>query len=275
MSVFADGVEVLIRYRKEITSFVRKIAHRINYGNEKIIVVGAGGVGKTTLGRVLSGEEVVAGEEYEESINTEIFSYEGKIFGSLLIAPGQGRRRTHSWPSLRNQIAKGEIVGVIFVVAAGYNSLREIEPHEHTIFKQDMTDEEFMHAYRNYNLERELRILKDELAPSLIDAPKRLWFVTAILKKDLWWKRRTEVIDYYQKGKYSKAVSEIAAKRGGTKLPYECVAASLLIENLVTRGGRNLAETCAGFDSEKQLDSVREVCRIVSELIVDKEIQGG
>jgi hypothetical protein len=47
-----------------------------------------------------------------------------------------------------------------------------------------------------------------------------------------------------------------------------------LIENLKTQRGAILAETASGFDAAKQLESVREFSRAISELIVDREVRG-
>jgi hypothetical protein len=247
----------------------------VRHGKEKIVVLGVGGVGKTTLGRVLSGKALSPGEDYQESIDIENFGYNGRVFGSVIVAPGQSRRRQFHWPIVRTQIASGEILGIIYVVAAGYNALREIEPSEHELYAAGMSTAQFMEKYRASNLQNELQTLKSELSQALKDSPGRIWFVTAVLKQDLWAMNYKEVMSFYKDGPYADAVRDIAQCRGCNEFIYECLPVSLLIENLETRRGLVLAETAPGFDSAKQLESVREFSRAISELIVDREVRGG
>lgn len=273
VNILLDGIELLIHFRREIAEYTHKIRHRIVYGKEKIIVLGAGGVGKTTLGQILSGVTHLPGEEYKDSINTESFSYDGRIFGSILVGPGQKRRREEHWPSLRQQISKGKAAGIIFVTAAGYNALREIEPEEHELFEPGMALDVFLKKYCDANLQNDTQIIREELTQCLSDAPGRIWFLTVILKKDLWWPYEKKIIKNYQTGPYGDALSKIAHNRGQKEFVHEYIPASLLIENLVSRRGVMLAKTAAGFDSAKQLESLRDLSRAISELIIDKEFQ--
>jgi hypothetical protein len=273
MNLLLDGIEALIHFQRQIEESTLKIRHWIRYGKERIVVLGSGGAGKTTLAKILSGETPSAGDDYKESINTEAFSYQGRLFGSLIVAPGQRRRREEHWPRLRQQIAEGQISGIIFVTAAGYNSLRAIEPDEHELFTSKMSMNQFMKKYCEANIKIDVEILRNELIQCVSDAPRRIWFVTLVLKKDLWWPDEKRVMKIYQTGPYAKALIDIAKKRGQKEFVHEYVSASLLIENLVSRKGTVLANTAEGFDSVKQLESLRDLTRAVSELIMDREIQ--
>jgi GTPase SAR1 family protein len=274
MSVAVEGLGVLVHYRKEILTYVKKVRHWLRHGKERIVVLGAGGVGKTTLGHVLSGKALNPGKNYQESIDIENFDYEGRIFGSIIVAPGQTRRRQFHWPIVRTEIAKGKILGVIYVVAGGYNSLREIEPSEHEVYAPSMSVPEFMEKYREFNCQNELRVLRDELSQSLKDSPRRVWFVTAVIKQDLWAHDQKQVMKLYKEGPYDEVIKNIHKARGDKEFIHECLPVSLLIENLRTQRGVILAETASGFDAARQLESVREFSRAISELIVDREVRG-
>jgi GTPase SAR1 family protein len=274
MSIALIGVELLAHYRKQISEYIEKIGYRLKHGNEKIIVLGAGGVGKTTLGKVLAGQDPIAGEKYQESANTEVFSYEGKIYGTVLVAPGQERRRAFTWPELRTQISQGQVLGIVFVVAGGLNSLREIEPEEHELYKQGMTNEEFLKEYRAYNVRNETKILQEELLSCLRDCPNRIFFLTVILKEDLWRPEHRAVMNLYSKGGFAEVIAELVSKRGENHFAYDIVSASLLIENLTTKKGAVLANTASGFDTNEQTRSVTNLLRIISEFMQDKKSIG-
>jgi hypothetical protein len=271
MSIVLIGIEVLAHFRKQIAEYIEKIGYRLKHGKEKIIVLGAGGVGKTTLGKVLAGQDLIAGEKYQDSANTEVFSYEGKIYGTVVVAPGQERRRAYTWPELRIQISRGEVLGVIFVVAGGLNSLREIEPEEHEVYKQGMTIPQFLETYREHNLRNELRILREELFSCVSDCPNRIFFLTVILKEDLWRPEQKSVRELYSKGEFAMAIADLVAKRGAKDFAYDIVSASLLIENLVTKKGTILATTAPGFDANEQIESVTNLLRVISEFMQDKK----
>jgi GTPase SAR1 family protein len=274
MSIVLIGVELLAHYRKQITEYIGKIGYRLKHGNEKIIVLGAGGVGKTTLGKVLAGQDLIAGEKYQDSANTEVFSYDGKIYGTVVVAPGQERRRAFTWPELRTQISQGQVLGIVFVVAGGLNSLREIEPEEHEVYKQGMTSEEFLEKYRAYNVKNETKILREELLPCLRDCPNRIFFLTVVLKEDLWRPEQRAIMNLYAKGEFAEAIAALIPKRGENDFAYDLVSASLLIENLTTKKGAVLVNTASGFDANEQTRSVTNLLRIVSEFMQDKKSIG-
>jgi hypothetical protein len=273
MNILLDGIEVLMHFRREIAEYTRKIRHRIKFGREQIIVLGSAGVGKTTLGQILADDNAYLGDEYKDSLNIEQFSYHGRVFGSVLVGPGQHRRRLEHWPSLRRQISKGRASGIIFVVAAGYNALRKIEIEDHEMFEQGMTTERFMRKYLAANIANDVEIIRDELAPWISDAPGRIWFITAILKKDLWASREKSIIRQYDNGPFGRVLDEIARNRGTKGFVRETLSASLLIENFSSPKGKLLCKTVSGFDDAQQWESVRNLTRAVSQMMIDKETQ--
>jgi hypothetical protein len=250
MSIPKDAFEIIWDYRTQIAPFLRKIRRRVRIGKETIIILGPHGVGKTSLGHLFSGKAV--SPIYRPSFEIEIFPFEGAVFGSILVAPGDEIRRFRDWPDLRTEIAKGAISGVIYVVAGGYSAFpyRFSEDEIHSSFPNiDLPT--FVSKYLERNRQNELKVLRDELSQSLKDSPARIWFVTAVLKKDLWAANADEVMHFYKEGPYAEVVREIMKFRGGNFV-YECLPVSLLIGNLITGDGVVLAETARGFDTAKQ-----------------------
>ncbi len=87
---------------------LQRIIKRLRGGEVKIVVFGAGGTGKTTLGRILSGESdpsILA--DYQESRVTEKFNFNREKSGIIIIPPGQGRR-DDEWLSAFRQISDGK-----------------------------------------------------------------------------------------------------------------------------------------------------------------------
>src|SRR5262249_44675733 len=73
----------------------------------RILIIGAGGVGKTTLGAFLSGQFDLLSRppgEYIESLGIESHTIEGASEGELsaevVIPPGQEHRRKDTWEAL-------------------------------------------------------------------------------------------------------------------------------------------------------------------------------
>ena len=66
-----------------------------------VLIIGPGGVGKTTLGRFLSGQQG-DGESgsYVESICTEEFQLDDNAAVQVVIPPGQTHRRMSTWDQL-------------------------------------------------------------------------------------------------------------------------------------------------------------------------------
>jgi len=272
MGVLSDTLEIILKNRKEILSYTTKVRHLISHGKQNILILGTGGAGKSTLGKLLGGEydQILAGKAYEQSIERENYSYKGKVFGSVIVGPGQTDKRRRIWPDLIKKLEDGEINGVIYVVAAGYNSSTELEPQEHPLFKKMNTSSipRFMTLFKKDNMNEEVRILSQELLPGLVMAPRPIWFMTVILKQDLWWRNKDSALQWYRTGPYGKVIKEIAkARRGSRKFAYELVPASLVIENLLSPNHKTLlAETASGFDTVKQVESVRLLTRVISEL---------
>jgi GTPase SAR1 family protein len=214
----------------------KKIITLLSKGWITIVVFGSGGVGKTTLGNLLSGslDPEVKNIDYIESETTESFPIKSKVFGSILVPSGQLRRRTVTWNSLFQRMTTGKAAGVINVVAWGCHSVSGLaEYREHIIYKdwkashanEDLSVQHFTTMFRKEKLEEEIEALKF-VHPHMKSAKGNVWMITVVAKQDLWWDKRHDVVDHYTKGEYDNIIQDIRAHRGHGNFMHEYVSAS-------------------------------------------------
>ena len=246
----------------------------IRYGHVRIAVFGPGGVGKTTLGHIVAGEqaEAVEGTNYQESLVTEKYRLQGDLHCTLFVPPGQGPRREESWPALRRQLINGRIAGVVNVVAAGYHAVGEIglsgSYQTHRAYQKGMTIEEFLPAYLQVQRSEELKVL-DEIRPHLCDADlRKLWMITLVTKQDLWWKEREDVGRHYLEGDYDRVIQQIAAARGARHFVHRYLPVSLISSNL-RAGGTLLAEVASGYEDILRISRLRHFMDAIISLSKD------
>lgn len=103
------------------TKLFPKIRKILKDGKSNILIFGAGGVGKTKLGKYLSGEKI-QNWNYEESLELEKPQLKN-VFGNLWVAVGQ-ERRIDSRNEINQKIINGKFDCIINVVAFGYHNIR-------------------------------------------------------------------------------------------------------------------------------------------------------
>ncbi|MFN3330599.1 MAG: hypothetical protein ACK419_06720, partial [Pyrinomonadaceae bacterium] len=124
---------------EKIRLIYQRLINRITNGTIKIPIFGAGGVGKTTISRILVGEDplkILA--PYDESLVVDSVELKGKVPGRLLVAPGQIVRAERHWPDLLKTSNDKAAIGVINVVAYGFHSLMLQHYKEHDLFSKGM-----------------------------------------------------------------------------------------------------------------------------------------
>jgi hypothetical protein len=238
-------------HRAEIAGAFASIIFLIRQGLVKVTVFGAGGTGKSTLGRKLSGEASTRGV-YHVSPNPEYSKLEEVPFGKITVFPGQDRRRELHVAEFNKRLG-ANVRLLIHVVAYGYHSLDTPSIVDHKSYVQGDDPASFMIRHKKQSLLEEIKVL-DEVAPLIIGAPRDsvIRLVTLVTKQDLWWHDRQEVRDHYTSdGAYSKSVAKIAAVRGNH---FEHTYFSMSIEqlNLITDANEVLAKTAAGYDDRIQ-----------------------
>src|SRR4051812_14458132 len=88
--------------------------------NRGILILGSGGVGKTTLGKLLSGDYDLLFDlpgNYEESLNIERYSLKDPPEVEIVVPPGQQHRREATWSELQADIGAGKFRGIILLAA--------------------------------------------------------------------------------------------------------------------------------------------------------------
>ena len=223
----------------------------------RLLIIGAGGVGKTTAAKYLAGEFDALCEwpgEYQESIGVETFSLRDDSSVELVVPPGQRHRRDSTWSEIQTAVGAGEYHGIILVNSYGFHSLGQIGYKHHRLYKGDVFD--FMEAFVQENQKEELAVVK-RLASHLQSSTRKYWLVSLVTKQDLWWDRNAEVEEYYRNGAYSRQFRGIIEQIGKQFFRHEIVLCSQPIGNFKTGMGEVLAKTVAGYDHQMQMDSLR------------------
>lgn len=266
---------------------LKNLNDKIRNKNINIAIFGTGGVGKTVVGLLLSklGEKDLKNSEKYLEFLEELANYnrskksEYKSFKSesntctLVIAPGQEKQyKDEYWEPIYKDIKDNKVQGLINIVAWGYNSpysfkhIPQLKKFESILENttRSLTDKE-LKRYLEDNRKEELKRIE-----SLVDEicnVEKLWMITVIAKEDLWWNKKSEVINYYKKGEYNSFIEEIKKRMKRNKFHHEYVSVSLLINNLIT-GDENeqrcLALSTTGYTTSLQAKSMRKLLKTIN-----------
>jgi hypothetical protein len=230
-----------------------------------ILMIGPGGVGKTTFARFVSGERdilTIWGAGYDESLGIETYQIPDPPT-EIVVPPGQSHRRDTTWPEIEASLAAGRYRGVVLLVSYGYHSLGRTSYKRHRLYKGD--DEAFLRDYLADRRKDELAVL-ERISPHLRAAPESVWLLTVVTKQDLWWPERDAVEPHYRAGRFGAAVEEIRQTRGAKNFRQELVLASLTISNFQTGEKELLKENTAGYDSQRQIQSLHQLLQTLDAL---------
>jgi hypothetical protein len=259
----STGVSAIELSQKMFPS-VKKIFKLLKDGKLKIAIFGAGGTGKSTLGKVLSGEFDPNSllQPYQESISTEHYKLDSNFVGTVIVAPGQIRRED-TWDNLFRTMAGGKFNLIIHTVAWGYHSFGEIGYTQHGLYQNGMTLDRFMDLYTKECRNRELDVL-NKISPylSIADRQKTV-LITLVTKQDLWWNDRLKLQDYYQNGDYEKIIQAIRHKKGSANFTHEYRSASLVMENLLSGANELLVSTTGGYDQRLQAAHFKKLIKTI------------
>ena len=228
-----------------------------------ILIIGPGGVGKSTFAQMLSGQHDSLLEipgPYQESLGLERYVLDDDQTVELIVPPGQRHRRDATWTDLEKTISAGGYRGIIVTGSYGYHSLGEISYKHHRLYQND--DAAFLSAFLRECRTDEINVLR-RLAPHMRSNSRRSWILTLVTKQDLWWSEHAAVESHYRSAEYGELVNEVIQSVGKNNVRHEFVFSSLVISNFTTGVGELLASTVAGYDQNLQATSLRRLWETV------------
>ena len=231
-----------------------------------LLIMGAGGVGKSTVGKLLKGEFDKAAKipgVYEESLELETYSLKDDSRVSVIVAPGQDRHRDSTWQELEAGISSDKYRGLILVNSFGYHSLGEISYK--TLPQYQGNDKQFLADYLENRRQEELIVLR-RLIPHIAATRRKFWLFNIVTKADLWWPSHQVVRDHYETGDFRRIIAEGITKLGTTHFRQENAFGSLVIANFKTGRNELLAKTAPGYDQQLQRDFVERFWKALTAL---------
>lgn len=249
----------------------KRLARRISHGETVIPILGAGGVGKSSISRILAGGDPVESIiPYKENWETLQHNLTGDIPGKILDAPGQARRVDRSWPELFLQVNTGRAKCIVNVVSYGFHSFTQPTSYKsHDCYVPRMGVQQFVAEYTKHRRESEIDLLEKTLAGlSAVTTP--IWFITVVNKQDLWIKSSEAVKSHYEHGRYGELLTSFSHAIGARNFHHEFIPGSLTIGNFVTSSGELLLTNTSGYDMKAHQNSLQAIVEHVSKVIERK-----
>ncbi len=229
-----------------------------------ILIIGPGGVGKSTLARLLSEKLDLPTDnvgEYRSDLGNTKHQLADDPAIQLVVAAGQELRRP-TWDALLAEVVEGRYRGIVFVAANGYHSLA-VSRAAHPL--KSGTNDEFISSYLQYCRGLELAALR-RVAQAIPGCPKKLWFLSLAVKQDLWVNQTPAVERWYRDGEFRLLLDRIAKGPPPKRFVVEQGFASLVIANLRTAGGDILAKNREGYDDAERAKSLRKLLETMDAL---------
>jgi hypothetical protein len=234
-----------------------------------ILVIGPGRTGKTTLARLLTGENdhPLSAEPwvYRENLTKEKFRLSDDPATEFEVFPGQDAHRPQEWKDLRKELVSGKYRGVILTMAFGYHSFSGIGYKEHKLYKGDKPN--FLSDLLVANRAEEIRLI-EHLRPALESISGKLWVLVVVAKQDLWWPERTVVRSHHEDaaGPIAAIFDAIRAANPAVDMRTQTAYTSLVIANFRTTVDEILKKTAEGYDQREQVTSQRRLLEILDDL---------
>jgi energy-coupling factor transporter ATP-binding protein EcfA2 len=233
-----------------------------------ILIIGPGGVGKSTAARMLSGDIEAATfipEPYAESVSVERVRLADDNEVEIVVLPGQTHRRDSTWAGIQADLASGQYRGVVVICAYGYHSLGDyLNPQSHRLYQKDAPDK-FLESFLAEGRAEEIKVV-EHVAGSIAANQHPCWLLTLVAKQDLWWDQREAVEAHYREGNYGKKIAELQQKLNPKQFRHECVFTSQVIRNFESKDGQLIAKVASGYDQLRVGQSFKKLCEVLDGL---------
>ncbi len=258
--------------RDQVVEILKKIAtlYSRNRRNSDVIVIGPGGVGKTTLCHQIVGSdplELPLVYNYTQDF-LDRSGFAGSLYqGKVIDTPGQERLRDNDdWNKEKDKVRNGKYSGVIFVCSYGYHNTKTPAAElELTYRKRDFIDD-FLIDKRNKELDD-----FSELSRILGEATSKIWLLFLIMKEDLWFdeNKTGKVSRFYldQSSKFWQRIDDVVRTLGKKNFKYEVVLGSSLIRNFVVGENDVKGFHSVYYDSERQIASMMRILFTLNNLV--------
>lgn len=249
---------------QRVSAIRRSLSPRIKGGkveSTRLLIIGPPGVGKTTIGQMLSGafdDALDIPGAYQESLGVESYTLRNVPRVEATVPPGQPHRRYY-WDDVKAKIVSGEFDGIILLSSFGFHSIGEF----YQLSPKGPSDPEFLGNYLARCQSDEIAVL-DELMPFLSAAKNKCWLLHLVTKQDLWWDLRQSAIVHYRDGEYGERAKRV--RQGDCNFRQEFAFGSVVIGNFTTSNGAELARTAAGYEQRLQVESMRRFWEILGSL---------
>ncbi len=252
----ASGAADWAKNAKDVVSALSGIREYFRRAAPKVLILGPGGVGKTTLAQLLV-DEPTAGGHYEESLGTETHENTKIFAGAITVLPGQRHRRDSVWTPHLRDITNGKYDGVIIVGSYGYHAV-SIDVRQ--LLGDDLASlEDFFDKQRKDELS-----VVELITTAVTNRIKPIWCLVLVTKEDLWYSRRDDVRQWLDSTAFKrlrKAVSSITGSR------YETCLTCLEISNIATERGDVLASHDVAYDERSRTKAAGRMADMIVALL--------